>query len=327
MFDLQGRASRAFAVMELNHKYFTIVAASIGIIWILFSGAEMILHQRYRKLISDWLSNSENNIGPTWPKAFSQILNRIFTDKYLSLRSFQRSAIVSLLSICGLTITFILIHDDGMTKLISIFDLFVLWLIINLFIDYFSLIQTRDFIELLTCSSFLGKILILVGDLILTVLIFLLGTMFISTISDEAIIIPDTISVDVSKFPVEWESGNKIEMIKKMEEAISNFRQIVAPLRNSVRIFCEAIFFNKKDSQIPITSIFFYSTFLTSFWIWLYLIGGMIIKFFYKFKSRFFKSIKFFDIQKQPLRVIGYTCIVLIIIIMLIILPVINWVS
>ncbi len=65
--------------------------------------------------------------------------------------------------------------------------------------------------------------------------------------------------------------------------------------------------------------VWFYSTFFTSVWVYLYVISGLIVKAgsFIEILGSFIRKI--FDIDNKPLRSMGYVCMVLVSLIFLIV--------
>ena len=58
--------------------------------------------------------------------------------------------------------------------------------------------------------------------------------------------------------------------------------------------------------------IIFYSTFFTSFWIWLYGLSGLAVRFCKPFSRGVRLARRFFDIDDQPLRSLGFVSILLV---------------
>lgn len=277
-------------------SYFSAWAGIIGGIWLLFSKAEDLVKPEIKTDISNWLRNLnlEGKLA-NWPTAFVAVFDGIFGKKHFSWRCFSRSCIASILAVLMLTIfwwalnpevfyAYFLNEDFTETLGMYIFISFVF----NLIPDYFSLFETRYIIGKLRNVNSTTKIIVfLVIDIVATAFIFFAG-------------------VAISIFIVNRIAGDPMYMY--LDTLLGVVEMIEAGLTMST--FAD---------KVPNMGVWFYSTFFTSVWIYLYVISGMIVK-----AGSFIGILascirKIFDIDNKPLRSMGYVCIAFVSLIFLIV--------
>lgn len=257
-------------------------------IWFLFVKLEETLRPEIKTDISNWLSNlnPEKKLA-NWPTAFASIFDGIFGKKHFSWRCFSRSCIASILAVLMLTILWWALNPEGFYGYFyrfgfdSLVGSLVLYILLsfcfNLIPDYFSLLETRYIIGKLRNVHSTPKIIIfLVIDLVATVFIFLVGA-----------------AIGIAIITIIYGQDN-------YEETLTGF----------MGMFLSGITMDVSNDYIPVNmGVWFYSTFFTSVWIYLYVISGMIVK-----AGSFIGILascirKIFDIDKKPLRSMGYVSI------------------
>ena len=275
-------------------SYLSAWAGIIGGIWLLFSKAENLVESKIKTDISSWLSNL-NPEGKlvNWPTTFASVFDSIFGKKHLSWRCFSMSCIASVLSVLMLTILWWALHpklfhtvDHTVDKSLYIF--IILTLCFNIILDYFSLIKTRYIIcKYINVNSATNIIVFLFIDLVATAFIFFAG---MATI---------------------------IFIIRYFKDVPAD--TTLEDLLYVMDIVWAGMNVSGKNIDMYIMGVWFYSTFFTSVWIYLYVISGLIVK-----AGSFIGILasctrKIFDIDNKPLRSMGYVCIVCVSIIFLIV--------
>ena len=186
-----------------------------------------------------------------WPGHFVALFDWWFGAKHLTWRCFWRSSVASLLSVALLTFIWRMLRPSEWDRVIGDIGFWLLIaftalgaVIYNLLADYISLIETRYIIgRMSTGKSCTALLFFMVLDVVLTVAIFLFcfllfGTLFVMFQSLSSIGIYDAIK----------------------------------------RLFVDApetLTFSGDNQNL---AIYFYSTFFTSVWIWLYAISQVLIR-------------------------------------------------
>ena len=240
--------------------------------------AEDATNDAARRRVSNWLMNINVTEGIShWPESFIGTFDAVFGERHLSLKCFIRSSLVSMFLVILLMLLHCAIYPESLWGQItetSIGTFFVLiaavllGMILNVIPDYFSLLETRLILRLISkTNSIKRQIMLLLLDILLTwailfvyfglVTLIMLNVHLLSmtgsfSILRELAMIPDTLSL-----------------------------------------------------REPI-GVFWYTTFFTSIWTWLYFISARFLKMAstlgYRLKS--FKSI--LNINEKPLSAIGF---------------------
>ena len=278
--------------------YFSAWAGIIGGIWLLFSKAEDLVKPEIKTDISSWLKNLhlEGKLA-NWPTAFASIFDSVFSKKHFSWRCFSRSCIASILAVLMLTILWWALNPNNFYVVFSSEDLVVILsyhltasVIFNKIPDYFSLLETRYIIgKLRNINSTTKTIVFLIVDIVATAFIFFLG-----------------VAIGVSLITIL--AG------ESLEEYLFTLSSI-----KSLLWYGFVMNVNTVDNDNLNMGVWFYSTFFTSVWIYLYIISGLIVK-----AGSFIGILascirKIFDIDKKPLRSMGYVCIAFVSLIFLIV--------
>jgi len=269
-------------------SYILAYGGVIGIIWFLFSNAEDTLKPKVKKDISKWLKNIDP-IEPVknWPDQFAAVFDRIFGEKHLSWRCFLRSSIASFSAIAIMIFIWLVLYPasflatfEGMTSVEGAFVVLVFGSIVNLIPDYLSLLETRCLLLWMSRKS--GKLwifLLLVLDLIVTSLI-------ISIIG----LIVYTAIIGWSVWKLATSLGLTVEYPLKL--VIERWIELLGRIWNLTT-----------TGGFPVNpAIFFYTTFFTSIWLWIYALSGFSVKLAQKLNISLTWFKGKFDIDKKPLR-------------------------
>ncbi|MCF8367586.1 MAG: hypothetical protein K9G76_00995 [Bacteroidales bacterium] len=244
-----------------------------GGIYLLFNRTGESVKEETKIKVSAWLKSiSVPYPNPNSTLFFVDLFEIVFTKKHFYWKCITRSVIASILAyIIVMLIYQVNDPEYGLDTVYSFFS-FVLWMFIflNLVPDYFSLLETRIILKKLkTVRSVPMYFFLLILDLMLTALIYYLNLIFFGSIQD---LFTDGFSFNI------WKNS------------ISGTTDLYLGLWDYTDIF----------------SVWLYSTFLTSIWLWLFLIST----FFIKILTKSLKGLEFFqkhlDIDNKPFNAIGY---------------------
>lgn len=270
----------------------------VGGIGFLFSHAEDSLKPEIKQSISNWLKNLDA-VGPVrnWPSQFAAVFDRTFGEDHLTWRCFFRSCIASLTSV----VIFILIwsifrqreFDSFVSSLIdqNAFSPVIFFLgapiAFNFIPDYLSLLETRFIISRMGLRhSIVEHVGLLVADFILTgIIIFVF---FLTIFSIEHLFTDQAMS-----------------FVKLTRHHISAVEQ---GFRLSV--------FGTGNINM---GIFFYSTYITSVWVWLYALSGFMVKLAQKLDISWSWLKRFLNIDEKPLRSMAMVSILIVTIIFVVV--------
>lgn len=235
---------------------------------------------------------------PNWPSTFARVFDHIFGEKHLSWKCFFRSSIASVLSaimVClawGIIDPSFFIHYFSSDVLNTLMTATLGITIFNFLPDYLSLLESRYIIKRMSQTQSIVKTLVwFIIDLAFTGFIFI-GSSLILIVALN-FVFPD---VDVLSSVVDvlyiLLSGKPIEAVMMRGPIMWS---IVRPLAD----------------PLP-TQIYFYSTYFTSIWVWLYVLSGLIVKLSKPFFSGIGSFKRVFDIENKPLRSLGYVSVLFI---------------
>ena len=226
-----------------------------------------------------YLSNvpSEGQIE-SWGLVFPYLIDRVFGAKALSLRFFFRSCIASLLALLIVTPLYFVIVGSRVAggSLWTVLNLVVLLSpFVNFVPDYLSLLITRAIVSLLAKRPTIKRALILfVVDFVLTAMVADLSVYFL------LIMFVATIGLFTHPIP------------------LSGFFTL-----RGVASFMMLLF--KGRFYRILFSVFIFSAFFTSTWLWLYLISIGLIREMQRARNLWLKVLPFLDIEKKPVVAIG----------------------
>ncbi len=226
--------------------YIAACAGALAGIYKLFERADATSTPEHLAEFGEWLKNlTPRGAATNWPREFAKIFDIVFGTKSFSFRFFRRSAVASTFAVIVLSLLLYSILPEIFVswrlKQGNLFGL-ILFLsafgaLLNLIPDYIPLVCTRKLIGAIeTNHGFLSVLIVLVVDFILTIFIF--GTVV---------------------FVVALITGNA---------------DMSGTLKNSFELLKTA---SLVESEIVdedrLAAIFLYSTFFTSIWLWLTIIG------------------------------------------------------
>lgn len=279
--------------MPLILAYVGLWATVTGGVWALFARTETVISPEARTAVSRWL----RNLDPTgalanWPAAFAAVFDRVFRERHLSWRCFSRSCVASWASVLIVFFVWGVLRPAQFTALIEdikqeglfsyyIYVFLITTGILNLVPDYISLLETRYVIRWMSGERSMARIL------------FFLAIDFAFTFTI-AFVAYSLFFIFFWRFPV--------------GEALRSF-------------FTDTLALSSPDYPAFPSGIFFYSTFFTSVWVWLYALSGFIVKLGEYLGVGFSWLKAILDIRNKPLRSMGLILDILISIAFLISLP------
>ena len=280
-----------------------LVVGSLGTIWVAVGMIEDTMTFEEKRRWGRWLMSIDLSYWITnWPKSFAEMFDHIFDTNHFTWKCFKRSCLASFVSVLAVTIIWWSLYPDqfrmffiGGGLLGVIFSVYLVSTVINIIPDYISLLETRWLIQIMSLNSRLIIIvLLLVCDVLFTSLIFIFSVaLFMAAAKLFTLFLPGTTSLlAYSPDPIRGilERVLALEMTPKAYwEWLSHFLTNSVPLTTDIR-------------GEPSPGIWFYSTFFTSVWAWLYAFSGVSTKIAIKLFEGFRVFRKIFDIQNKPLR-------------------------
>ena len=274
-------------------SYLASMFATSGFVWYLFERTDKIAKEEIRSSATKFLYSLEIGVSLSlWSTHFSHAFDTLFGKKHLSLTCFLRSSIASIFAAILSFIVYLVIRPENVLSK-EFFDiikmLFLAIITINIVMDYVSLLETRWIIKLIGNNpNTINIFYLLILDLILTSLIF---TIFF------ILLFPLFTFVFLGEM-VSW------------QQTISMFPSVI---KNNI------FFLGPPPAEL---GILFYSTFFTSFWVYLYALSCLGIISVSKLKKPWaFLKNRFLNIESNPILVIGWFATLLVVIIYLIMMP------
>jgi hypothetical protein len=260
----------------------------VGIVTGVVKGSDWLdsmLNETGRKAISKWLKNVPSDAeDDSWPVALSGLIDRVFGERPFSLKFILRSFVASIIAVSIVWLVYARLQLRAHNPAEGFSETIVFSLLVSLIPDYLSLLISRAIINLIPRNPRLRRIvLLLVVDAALTAVISIVSLMpawffyLILLLSPR----PGYGFTEVVKF---W--------LLTWNSMYDDYFSLSA--------------FNL-GSEYPSQglTIFFYSSFFTSVWLWLYVIAGFAIKASRKLQFLWFRLSKYLDIDKKPLGCIG----------------------
>jgi hypothetical protein len=255
------------------------VASWLGLVagvWALFERAETVINEPTRRSISAWLKNVGAPGASSWTTDFYYVFRRFFGERHWSWRCFLTSAVTSTVSL-GLLVLFGSAMGwwfGGQSLVDEIVAVLVVAAVLNLLPDYLALLKTRFTLRWLVAAKARWKIAaLLLADAIVTGLIFV----FFATL--------------VAMLIQLWQEPQLVNLSGPLE---IEFRPRPTP-RDALAALLA--------TPVPASIL---TTYLTSVWLWLYVISGFAAKAIAALRSGVRTAGNVLDIDKQPLRSIGF---------------------
>jgi len=229
-----------------------------------------------KRKVADWIKSiATKSVSQTVvesPRWFVEAFDRIFGDRHLTLRCFSRSCVASILAVSVMAIVSVVLNPSSWHLYFSlkgIRGIFIILLcasILNLVLDYISLLETRLILRRVAHAGTKKLIVFLVLDVIITGGIFFYGVGWILSML--------------------WRVTGDPE---------SNFFGFLL-------VFVTGWIF---DDPLYIGSIFFYSTYFTSVWFYLFVASSIATKFLYSLGRVGNWVMVWLDVEEKPFQSMG----------------------
>lgn len=243
------------------------------------------INESHSKEISRWLRETKpSSILTAYPSVFISLFDRVFDSRHISRRRILHSCIASLTSVVFLALLVTMISEDT-------------W--INFRDDFSSLPQS--------------------------LLAFTIVTLILN-------IIPDYISLVETRILIGYMSKVRLRfypliVILDLTFTASIFILWAHMLANFIPsdidvfgVLGESILSWRGGSEYSIVSVWFFSTFSTSFWILLFFLSAITLRILLFFDAGFDFFSRFFEIEKSPMRSIGVVCGVIVLTTLIVVL-------
>lgn len=269
-------------ILAIIGSYF----AMAGGVWALFDRADKAIKEETKIAVSLWLIESNPTAGNSkWPGQFITIFDSVFGEKHGSWRCFFRSCVASFIAITILLLVYLGIRGP------------------------------EGFISFGGQSDWYNKLLI----------IYIVGAILN--------LLPDYVSLLETRYILKWMSRSHsflkifgllcLDLVVSSLLFIGGYVLIISlqkPPYEAISVVMEQIirglsFSGVVDGDV---GIFFYSTFFTSVWIWLYGLSGLFIKVTNKMGKALNWLKNILDFENKPLPSLGFVSNLIILFIYLI---------
>lgn len=207
------------------------------------------------------------------PQWFIEAFDRIFGDRHLTWRCFLRSCVASMVSVVVMTIVWVFLDPISWQKFLSyngegaIGMILVFAFVLNLVPDYISLLETRWVLRIITHTDIKELIVLLVLDVLITGGIFFCGVVVV-------ILIYCVSSGD-------WRT-----------------------LAELPEIFLILFILFQWAYVVPF-GIFFYSTYFTSVWLYLFIAASIATKLLYSLGTTGNQVLALLKVEEKPFNSMG----------------------
>ena len=251
----------------------TAYLGSCGLVWLVASRTDQVLNASTKQVIAQWVRRSDpRKAAGRWAIAFSTAFNRFFGDRHLSFRCFAVSAATSLVVVLLLSVVWYALIPDHVSmawvecntlggciryaspefnpirpRFYPVATLILYPIVVNIFGDYLSLIETRLVVREISSTVRRSSVLLLL-------LVDLLATSAIAFVM-----------ISMTLFISVWIAGNPLEII--------DFEMLGRQFTRGLSLFSG----NQRPYQSNL-GIYLYSTYATSFWVIMSLLGAGAIR-------------------------------------------------
>ena len=235
-----------------------------------------------KRKVADWINSfAAKSISQTVvesPRWFIEAFDMIFGDRHLTWRCFWRSCVASIMAVFVMTIVSVVLNPSSWQEFLSyigasgvIFFILLAALIFNLVPDYISLLETRWILRRAAHAGFKKIIMLLVLDAIVTGGIFFCYGIGILTL----------------KF---WVTGVPVEVFEFFA-------------------FLVAFIIGWTVAPLGTGSIFFYSTYFTSVWFYLFVASSVATKLLYSLGRAGNRVLALLKVEEKPFQSMGLVAV------------------
>lgn len=265
-------------------------------VWFLFERAEETASAEGRRRVAQWLRTGRRAgiVDADWAQGFVEAFDRVFGPRHLSLHCFLRSMAVSVLTVTVLLLLWTALREEQFARfaaergMAGLGELVLITFLVNVVADYLSLLETRWALGILSrISGSWGRAGLLTADVLATLVVWLIfysGLPFL---------------------PLAHFSATANDIVLFLQFQVWSY----APTLH------EVVTLSANDAGPPV-GIWFYSTFVTSMWLWLYMGAGGLARASGAARGAAGRGLatfaSVFDAEGQPFRVLGFAAMVLV---------------
>jgi hypothetical protein len=259
------------------------VLAIVGIVKAVdqaFKWFDELLNEAARETVARWLTNTpDDSKTNSWASVFALLIDKVFGERPLSWRFLFRSCAASSIAVATVTLffyRFAMVNTDQSSLRIVLLFAFICATVASFVPDYFSLLLSRTIVRLMAQSPTPRRVaLLLVTDTVLTAVIAETGIYCL------------VLAVLAS-----------IGLLGRNPTLVGSFLRSIPPYKF-------ALIAAKRGFYGNLLSIFFYSAFFTSMWVWLYVLSAAVIKSIQKLRFVWVRVLPYLDIEKRPIIAMG----------------------
>ncbi|MCZ6837453.1 MAG: hypothetical protein O7G85_16885 [Planctomycetota bacterium] len=268
---------------ELTATRITLIISSwfflTGGIWKLFERVEKAASAEAKQLTSNWLCSVDLRGISHWPASFCAAFDAVFGNRHLSVKCFRMSSIASILAVVIITFVWGAIRPEEFERLLrtssrfeNVYMILFLSLVLNVLPDYLSLLETRFVLRWLPDSPSLRIQMALVGFDIVC-----------------------TALIGIAA----WLLFDLFTNYSREYGTFEYLALFIFPMKSDLQGFSSP-------------GIWFYSTFFTSIWIWLYILAGFMAYLGRKMGFVVDVTRRLLDVKNKPFITLGMLSIVII---------------
>lgn len=270
-------------MIEGTHLLLLLWAASTTAIIGIFRIMEDTATPDAKRKVADWIKSiATKSISQTVvesPRWFIEAFDRIFGDRHLTRRCFLRSCVASILTVFVMTVVWAVLDPTSWLEYLlaegksdAIFFILFAALILNLVPDYLSLLETRWILRIVAHAGVKKLIVLLVLDVIIT------GAIFVSGMGIIVILIG-------------YSEGYPTGVVEFVDDMLE---------------FLSACILAGKAGETSLTpGIFFYSTYFTSVWFYLFVASNIATKFLYSLGRVGNRVMGLLKVEEKPFQSMG----------------------
>lgn len=267
--------------MSIN-EYAILIFSSAGLAWLAFDRTAKVASVELKDKIREGFKAKPN--ADKWPDIAKDFITDMFGKEHWKLNCLKRSAIISVIWMVLLVILLPLLssgtsYDDFIREIKNerdIISIFLFFFTLNILPDYISVWETRVILSRIGEAKYHKIPVFLIVDFLLTALIFFVVSLFYFVI------------------------------FLMFMESIPDFNELIDLLSEGGLV--GLILTEDIDSHVTVFgNAAILTTFLTSIWIWFYLIALSYSKFTNRFITPAWNAtLRFIDIEAKPVEALGF---------------------
>jgi hypothetical protein len=264
-----------------------------------FATADRALSAEAKLSIARWLQGLDP-VGRirNWPTSFAAFFDSVFGSKHLSIQCLLRSTAASFVATAVLLLLWTALRPGESSEFwtqrglegLSVF--ITITILLNLAADYVSLLETRFILgRMASMDSANGYSMHLSVDAILTLLVWLLFFTGLP-LTAGALLIPAF-----------------ADALTYLRVEIWGVSSVGGGVGSGVTVR-DILTLRAGPSAMPV-GVWFYSTFLTSLWIWLYALSGTLTRMSPRLANRLDWARSVLNVDEDPIRALGFVVVLI----------------